>query len=603
MHVEGISKSYGGRTLFSDVSFTIGKGERCALVGSNGSGKTTLLKILSGAEEEDSGKIRIPKGLRIGELPQHLRFEEGTLVEEALLGLPKEIRDEKYRVEKILSGLGFSEEDFSMPPNSFSGGYQLRLALTKVLAGEPDLLLLDEPTNYLDIVAIRWLEKYLRAWRGQILFISHDRSFVDALCTHVIGIGRGAMTKIAGNLEKYHTTISLQEETYERTREKIEKKKEQMISFVKRFGAKATKASQAQSRMKALEKMETLDTLQHERDLAFSFHYKKCYTKKVLSAHNLFFSYNASEKLIENLTFEIGNGEHIAIIGKNGRGKSTILKLLSDMLTPSSGEVVAGNNVIKAYFGQQDIAALDMTKTIEEEIVDAIPTAAYDEIRSVCGTMLFTGDDVKKTISILSGGERSRVLLAKIMLTPANVLILDEPTHHLDIASIEALMDAIERFPGTVIMVSHDEAILHRFKANKIVICNKSRQQTFLGDYSTFLDKIGWDDDATKTKTFDGKKVSAKEERRLRAEILAARNLKLRPIKKRMEVVEARITALEEEKQSLEIMLVNVAQENGDDMGHLTRKHGLVNKEIETFYSQLDDLMCRKEEIEKTMNT
>lgn len=599
VQVENISKSYGDRTLFSNVSFHVGNGERCAIVGRNGCGKSTLLKILAGLEDLGSGEIRFPKGIRVGSLPQHLSFDQDSLLKEALLGLPPEQRDEEYRVEKILSGLGFSEEDFLKDPNSFSGGFQLRLALCKVLAGEPELLLLDEPTNYLDIIAIRWLERYLRSWAGQILFVSHDRSFVNSIATHIIGIHRGQVMKSEGNLNKYYETILLQEETHERTREKLDKKKAQMQSFVDRFGAKATKAAQAQSRLKAIDKMDTLDALEVEEDLDFSFHYKSYQSKKMFSVEDLQFSYEkqAQDKLVHDLSFEMGNGERLAVIGKNGRGKSTILRLLSGELNPDSGVLSIGKNVELAYFGQTNIERLDSSKTIEEEVMHAIPTASYAEVRNACGVMQFSGDDAKKNISVLSGGERSRVLLAKILLTPANLLLLDEPTHHLDIESVDSLMKAIESFQGTVVLVSHDESILRKFNANKMIICSQGGQEVFFGAYDFFIEKGGWSEGDTLSVKGNVAKSERREDRRSRAERVQERSRALRPIKKGIEKAELKIESFEEKKHSLENEMVTAAQRPGNDMQLLIQEHGNVSKKLDTLYDELQGLFEKEEEI------
>lgn len=496
VQIDRISKSYGDRLLFSDVTFSIGRRERIAIAGRNGSGKSTLLRILTDEESYDEGEIRLPKGLRIGSLPQHLKFNEKTLIEEAVLGLPPEERDLQYKVEIILEGLGFSDDDFLKPPHSFSGGYQLRLALCKVLAADPDLLLLDEPTNYLDILAIRWLEKFLIDWRGELVLISHDRTFVNKVCTHVVGLKRGKAKKIKGNLKDYFEMIQIQEEAYEKKREKVDKKKKHMMAFVDRFGAKATKAAQAQSRLKAIEKLGEMEALQEEQNLLFRFNYKRNQSQKVLDFKKANFSFSSQEKLIHNLGFELGNGERLAIIGKNGSGKSTILRLIAGELLPVSGDVALGGNTELGYFGQTNIERLNGDNRIEEELTHAFPSAPYAKVRAACGAMLFSGDDAKKPINVLSGGERSRVLLAKILLTPSNLLLLDEPTHHLDVESVAALMEAISRFEGSVVLVTHDEDVLHRYNPHKLIICHDQRQQFFLGNYQEFLETQGWEEES-----------------------------------------------------------------------------------------------------------
>lgn len=587
---ENVSKSFGDRLLFSDASFSVGSGERCAIAGRNGSGKTTFLKMMGGEEPLDSGGIHLPKGCRIGALPQHLHFTEKTVLEEGVLGLPANEKEEVYRVEKILSGLGLSEEQFAASPQSLSGGYQLRLALTKVLVGEPDLLLLDEPTNYLDIVSIRWLERFLSNWKGQIFFISHDRAFVNKVATHIIGIHRGKIKKVEGGLAKYKEMIALEEENYEKTRQKTEKKKAHMQAFIDRFGAKATKAAQARSRVKAIEKLDELEVLQEEQFLNFKFRQAPFPGRMVVTAHDLAFSYSDKEKLIEGLSLEVEKGERIAIIGKNGRGKSTVLRLLSGELQPKNGNVNLRENVRLGYFGQTNIEQLHRKQTVEDEVKSADPLAPFEKVRAACGVMLFTQDDAKKTIEVLSGGERSRVLLAKILMTPANLLLLDEPTHHLDIESVEALLEAVKEFEGSVVLVTHDESVLNAFSPHKIVICTQEGQEVFLGDYPRFIEKKGWDEGEASSQTLK----KGKEDRRKRAEFVQERSRLLKPIKRKMEKIEAKIKL--EEKKLAEIEK-SMQTATADEMKALAFDHGKITAEIDKEYEELEKLLIEEEKI------
>ncbi|MDB2613848.1 ATP-binding cassette domain-containing protein [Chlamydiales bacterium] len=578
IQIENISKSFGGRTLFSDVSFSIGKKDRLVISGRNGSGKTTLLKILSGLEESDGGEIHMPKGHRIGALPQHHHFTKPTLLEEALLGLPEELRDQEYLVERILGGLGFSEEDFSASPLSFSGGFQLRLSLCKVLAADPDLLLLDEPTNYLDILAIRWLESFLVSWHGQIIFISHDKAFVNRISTHVIGIKRGKLKKIKGDLDNYRKQIVLEEELYEKSREKIDKKKAHMTSFIEKYGAKATKAKQAKSKAKAIEKMDQMDALADEENLDFNFRYKEIQNKLLLNVENLDFSYTPEKKLINDLAFELERKERLAIIGKNGSGKSTLLRLLLGDLKPLQGRVAIGQNTSLAYFGQTNIDRLNNDHTVEEELINAFPLTPYSQVRSVLGAMLFSGDDALKRINVLSGGERSRVLLAKILLTPSNLLLLDEPTHHLDIESVEALMRAIECFQGSVIIITHDETVLKALNADKLIICHKARQELFLGTYNEFLDKKGWEEEGGRQPKKD------KKDKKKKAEDLQAKSKVIKPLLKKIQNLEKIINQKEILKKELEQFLI----ENQEDVEPSLKKYHILSEELELLYKDLE---------------
>ena len=363
--------------------------------------------------------------------------------------------------------------------------------------GEPDCLLLDEPTNYLDIVSIRWFTKFLRDWKGEFILISHDREFLDSVSTHTMGIHRQKVSKVKGSTINFYEQIMQQEEIYEKTRQNLEKKREQLQGFIDRFGAKASKATQAQSKQKMLTRIPVLENLKNLYHLDFQFNEASFPGKKMLEANELSFSYgNITEQpLIENLSLSIEKGERIAIIGKNGRGKSTILRLLAGELTPNTGTIKRSDNLSIGYFGQTNIDRLHPQHSIEEEISAANPKLNFTQVKAICGLMMFSGDKSKKLNGVLSGGEKSRVLLGKIIATPCNLLLLDEPTHHLDMESIEALIDAIEDFEGTVIMVTHSELILKRMALDKMIVCHQARQELHLGTYEDFLDINGWHDD------------------------------------------------------------------------------------------------------------
>lgn len=494
---DDVSLTFGGRTLFEEVSFTLQKGERCALIGRNGSGKSTIFRLIAKELAPDRGAISTPKGYRIGYLHQHIHFKEPTLRDEAALGLPPGEEEMIYKAEKILFGLGFTEEDLDRSPSHFSGGYHLRLHLAKVLISEPDCLLLDEPTNYLDILSIRWLSQFLSRWKGEFILISHDRDFLDQVCTHTMGIHRGKARKFKGATIHYYEKILLEEEVHEKTRVKTQKKRSHAEHFVERFGAKATKAAQAQSRIKMLQREPALEKLNEISSLSFSFCEAPFPGEKMWEAKDLSFSYS-DEPLIQNVSLAMGKGERMGIIGKNGRGKSTLLRLIGADLQAQSGELKQSENLRIGYFGQTHIDRLNPTHTIEEEISLANPMLSYTQVKAIAGVMMFSGDESLKQISLLSGGEKSRVLLSKILAKPCNLLLLDEPTHHLDIESIEALIDALEDFSGSVIIVTHTELILRRLNANQLVLCGPKEQTPFLGNYDEFLEKLGWEEEETK---------------------------------------------------------------------------------------------------------
>ena len=497
IQVDGLSLVYNGEALFVDASFNLQPGERCALVGRNGTGKSSLFRLIMGQETPDKGMISKRKNYVIGTLDQHIVFTQPTIIEEAALGLRPEQRDCIYLAEAILFGLGFKEEDLDRSPQDFSGGYQLRLHLAKTLVGDPDCLLLDEPTNYLDIVSIRWFTKFLREWKGEFILISHDREFLDSVCTHTMGIHRQKLAKVKGNTIHFYEQIMQKEEIHEKTRQNLEKKRDHLQGFIDRFGAKASKATQSQSKQKQLSRIPVLENLKNLYQLDFQFNEANFPGRKMLEANDISFSYipNAEKHLIDNFSLTVEKGERIAIIGKNGRGKSTILRLLANELEPKNGSVKCSDNLSIGYFGQTNIDRLHPKHSIEEEIADANSKLNLTQIKGICGLMMFSGDKSKKLNSVLSGGEKSRVLLGKIIASPCNLLLLDEPTHHLDMESIEALIDAIEDFDGAVIMVTHSELILKRMVLNKIVVCHQSGQQMHLGTYEEFLDVNGWHDE------------------------------------------------------------------------------------------------------------
>lgn len=595
IQVDGLSIAYHGNPLFEKASFNIQPGERCGLVGRNGSGKSTLFKIITGKESEDAGNVVVRKNYTIGVLDQHIVFTQSSILAEAALGLREDERDCLYKAETILFGLGFTEEDMDRPIDAFSGGYQLRLHLAKVLIGEPDCLLLDEPTNYLDIVSIRWFTRFLQQWKGEFILISHDREFMDSVTTHTMGIHRNKVKKIKGDTVAFYEQIFQEEEIHERTRQNVEKKRAHAQSFIDRFGATASKATQAQSRAKQLERIPILEKLKNLEELDFNFHEAPFHGKKMLEIDDLHFAYKKEIPLISGLDLEIEKGKRTAIVGKNGRGKSTILRLIAEELTPVEGSVKVSENVRIGYFGQTNIDRLHPKHSIEEEISIANPKLNTTQVKALCGLMMFSGDKSKKQTGVLSGGEKSRVLLGKIIATPCNFLLLDEPTHHLDMESIEALIDALEDFDGSVIIVTHSELILKRLALDQIVVCHEGRQQLFLGTYEEFLEKDGWNDQpqGAKSKKKAEPQVDAKQQR---AESVAARSKALKPIEQEIAQKEAALEKLEADQQTLNQRLIDFSQA-GDSQAIQRTSKALADgqREIDTLYARLDELSQLKE--------
>jgi ATP-binding cassette subfamily F protein 3 len=554
LQVTNIEKSYGKQVLFDGISFTVNPRERVGLVGRNGHGKSTLFRMILGEEHQDAGTITVPSGYTIGHLSQHIHFTEDTVLKEACLALPTndDHIDESYKAEAILHGLGFTNDDFDRPPSSLSGGYQVRLNLAKVLVSEPNLLLLDEPTNYLDIVSVRWITQFLRAWRNELIIITHDREFMDSVTTHTMIIHRCKMRKVSGGTQKLYDQILLEEEIYEKTRQNDEKKRKEVEQFINRFRAQATKASAVQSRVKALARHEKLDKLEEIKNLDFKFRSAPFEAKWLMTVEDLSFSFSrTSPTLIDDVSFAVGKKDRIAVIGKNGKGKTTLLNLLAREMSPTNGEIKLHPNTKIAYFGQTNINRLRSDKTALQEIMDAHPDHSQGESRAICGLMMFEGDNALKKVSVLSGGEKSRVLLGKLLVSPANLLLLDEPTNHLDMESIDSLIEAIEAFDGAVIIVTHSELILEAV-ATKLIVYDNDIVSVFEGTYLDFLERVGWSDEGgvrvKKGKKQDaGKSVNRKDAKKLRAGIVSDKSKVLNSLKKRIASLEEEITKLEYE--------------------------------------------------------
>ncbi len=591
IQVQGVTKEFGDRTLFRDVTFALNPRERVSLVGRNGTGKSTLFKLILGEEQPDGGTISIPKGYTIGSLRQHLEFTRATVLEECLQVLPKEQQFDHYRVERILFGLGFSAKDMTRHPNDFSGGYQIRINLGKVLLQEPQLLLLDEPTNYLDIVSQRWLRDFLKNFPGEVILISHDRDFLDGVSTHTMGLSRGRVRKVAGPCVNYFSAIVAEDEIYEKTRINQEKKIQHMMDFVDKNRAKASKATQAQSRLKAIEKIDVLEKLGSEQDMNLRFHYSEMPAKVIMQAENLSFGYRPDKILFRNLNFSLSKGDRLGIIGKNGKGKSTLMNVMAGELAPVQGHIRAHAATVIGHFGQTNIERLSPKMTPESEIRSANSDLSISQIRGICGAMMFEGDDASKSISVLSGGEKSRVMLGKLIANKTNVLMLDEPTNHLDVESIEVLVNSLTRFEGAVVIVTHSEMILRQL-CNKFVVFHDDKAEFFLGDYDDFLQKIGWGDDPNDKKK-DEPKLTQKEYKHLRAQLMNERAKAVNPLKNEVERLENLIDELEGKVEEFTDELERTT--DNSLMVELSCKIGGANDTIEEAFLKLEELVPQYE--------
>ena len=596
INIENLTKSFGGHTLFESVSFRLNPRERLGLVGRNGHGKTTLFKLIAGEELPDSGSISIPKNYRISYVRQDLNFTRETALKECMTGLGEEERDYYWKVEKILAGLGFSKEDFKRHPSEFSGGFQVRLNLAKALASDPDLLLLDEPTNYLDITSIRWIERFLLKWPHEVMLITHNRSFMDKLVTHIIGINRKKLRKIAGDTEKFYDQIAQEEEIYEKTRKKDERRQKEITQFITRFRAKARLANMVQSRIKTLAKTKKQEKLEKIKTLDFSFRYHPFAGKQILRTQNLSFSYNSTMPVIKNFNITIGAGDRVCVVGKNGKGKTTLLKLLAGELDPQKGEVAYNPNATTGFFEQTNIKTLVDTRTVEEEILYSDSHVDRQLARNVCGAMMFGGNEALKKISVLSGGEKSRVMLGKLLVTPVNLLLLDEPTNHLDMESSDALLAAIDNFDGTVIMVTHNEMFLHAL-AQRLIVFQEDSMYVFEGSYQRFLEEVGWEDeseDAARKNSGEKKpysKLNKKELRRKRSEINSERGKAVKPLKQRIVKIENNIDLHEKKLNKLnEAMLKASQQQDGSKIAELSQSIHSCRMTIDSLFDELEEI-------------
>jgi ATP-binding cassette subfamily F protein 3 len=613
--LENISKSFGGQVLFQETGFRLNSGERVGLVGRNGHGKTTLIRMIVGEESADEGQIVIPKSYRMGYVRQHIEFKEDTVLKEGMRGLPEPERDHHWKVEKVLAGLGFSNEDMNRSPLEFSGGFQVRLNLAKVLVSEPDLLLLDEPTNYLDITAIRWVRNFLAAWPRELILITHDRGFMDQTVTHTVAIHRRKFRKIPGDTGKLYAQIAQDEEVYEKTRINDERKEKEIEQFITRFRAKARLAGMVQSRVKTLQKMEKREKLERIKGLDFSFQNRPFKGKQLMLAENLAFSYDMKTPLIKDLSFSVAPGDRICVVGKNGRGKTTLIKILAGLLEPQKGILSQAPTLDMGVYEQTNVKTLVDERTVVDEVMYAEKGVDLQRARNICGLMMFEGDSALKKIAVLSGGEKSRVMLGKLLARPVNLLLLDEPTNHLDMESCDALLIALDNFDGAVIMVTHNEMFLHTL-ANRLIVFKDGHVSMFEGSYGYFLEKGGWGDAQTSqvSKTSEvslaqmsevsktpeassAPKLNKKEMRRRRSEIIAEKGRVLKPLSEGITRAENGIDAREKELERLNQEMQSASQgRNGQKIKEISRALHACQTAIDQGFKDLEDLTRQLEE-------
>ncbi|WP_024955861.1 ABC-F family ATP-binding cassette domain-containing protein [Sulfurospirillum arcachonense] len=597
IQLTNISKSFAKQELFSNLNFKLNSKNRVGLVGRNGSGKSTLFKIILGEEHVDGGEVSIPKGYKIGALKQHLSFSEKTLREEAALALDEEHKYDIYRVEKILFGLGFVAEDLEKNPLSFSGGYQIRINLAKLLVTEPNLLLLDEPTNYLDIVSLRWLKVFLKSFDGEVILITHDRNFMDSVTTHTMGIVRKKLSILPGDTHKFYTQLASNDELHVKTKISQDKKIKELEEFIAKNKTRASTAALAQSKVKQLEKIERMEDIQSEATLNFDFNFKQTPAKILLDVKDLKFGYTEDNILFKDITFHIKKGECLGIIGKNGKGKSTLLNTLAGELKQLTGHVHMHTSTSFGHFGQTNINHLNLNNTVMDEIYKSNASLSTGRARSICGAMMFSGESADKKISLLSGGEKSRVMLGKILVEEVNLLFLDEPTNHLDMDSIDSLIGAIQNFEGAVVLVTHSEELLRKV-ANRLIVFSKDGAEIFDGNYDEFLEKIGWEEEEAEKKVKKAPKSNHHENKKLRAALIQERNKKTSPLKKEIEKLEKLIITTEEALEANQEELIKLSSSGeSDKLVDLYKEVAAQEKQVEDAFESLEVVQHEFDEI------
>ena len=621
--ISGLNLHLGGRTLFNNISFFVGVGEKVALAGINGSGKTTLLNII--AESSDKA-INLEPGKVLGYLPQHLHFTSSQTALAEVVGavgdiaqlqkdvdrigveltertdyesdeymrLTEEISSKAERLSllepdkiegkamKLLKGLGFNDHDVHKLYEEYSGGWKMRIELAKILIQEPDIILLDEPTNHLDIQSIIWFENYLENFEGTAIIISHDQRFLDNVTNRTVEIIQGIIHDFPMNYTKYLIERSLRVEHMERTAKNQEKEQKRTQELIDKFRAKASKASMAKSLQKKLDRMEDIDMPNfHQKEAAINFSFSRNSGKEVMRTEGICKSFG-DKTVLSDVNLTINRGDKVALVGKNGIGKSTILKILKGILPKDDGEVFFGHEVHNAFFMQDEGDKLDGNQTILGAVESVASSDTYLMARSICGAFLFSGEDVDKKIKVLSGGERNRVALAQIAINPYNTLVLDEPTNHLDIPTKERLKLALKNFPGTVVVVSHDRAFLSGLCSTILEIQNGETKE-FLGDIDEFIDKerFNWLGLEKKSAAAKPKKESKPVDKPSYEDSKEERNKK-----KRQERLEKDIEKFEQEKVELETKMA----ENKGDVQSLLSEYEKLQSTIDGLYQEWEGL-------------
>src|SRR5438270_2814339 len=600
LHARGLPVRYGPKVLLDGASFALGHHDRAGLIGPNGSGKSTLLKILAGQIEPDRGTVQLVRKARAGYLPQELsELPPGSVIDGVLASVPgrswlqgrvaaveaglaqtateeeqvelggelAELHEQlahheelygRHRAEEILGGLGFARSELSRPASELSGGWKMRAALAALLLQDPELLLLDEPTNHLDVPTLEWFDETLRRSRKALVLVSHDREFLDRHVSRVLALEPEGLRTHPGNYEDYLVARAAEEEQLAARAERQQKRRAQTLAFIERFRAKATKARQVQSRIKRLEKEELVEAREERATVRFRFPPAPRSGREVARLDRVTKSYG-ERPVYRDLSAQVLRGERITVIGLNGAGKTTLLRLLAGELAPDGGTVQLGHNVRLGYFAQHHTEPLDPSRTVLEEVARLVPDQPQSWVRSVLGAFLFSGDDVDKRIAVLSGGERARVALARLLVVPSNFLLMDEPTNHLDLDSSAALIDALTGYEGTLLFVSHNRSFVNGLATQvwEVTDFGIDAQPGDLDDWARRRAAAAAEAPPSFSRApGGGQGVQARRERAWQRE---QREKVLGPIKRGIAEIEQRIAQLEQEKKRVEAQLADPA--------------------------------------------
>ncbi len=642
-----VSKRYGSEELFEDLDWQLPSDEVIGFVGPNGAGKTTLLRIIADDETPDDGRVVRPRDTRIGFLPQEMTVESGGTVLDVvlegrrdLLELEREVHSleqkmgdgddqheiaeryadiqDRFRREggyqmrssarEIASGMGFLTDELDRPIDEFSGGWKMRALLARLLFSRPDVLLLDEPTNHLDVESIEWLEGFLSTYSGTVVVISHDRYFLNRVVDSISEIHAGSISSYQGDYDYYLEERERRRQRLLAEKEQQDKEIAEIQEFIDKFRYNASRASQVQSRIKQLDKIERIEVPpSYESDIHFEFPDPPRVGKTVLEARDIIKRFD-DNVIYDGIDFRLGRGDRVAFVGPNGAGKSTLLELLGGWLEPDAGTVERGHRVDVSFFAQHSVDQLDVDNTVLEEMQEAATYETAPDVRSILGAFLFSGDDVDKQISVLSGGEKARLVLAKMLLEPAGCLLLDEPTNHLDIPSRRILENALSDFDGAFCVVSHDRYFLDEV-VNRVVHIEDGQLHDYPGSYEEYrrrrqrdVDERAASAEASDADGDDKSTLSAKEIRRQTAELRRQKSRETQQLRRQVDEIEERIEELEAEIAELEGRLADPEThqgESGADIQKMQKRYGRLESELLEAMDQWEQKGEELEEIER----